>query len=152
FNREKIWHTKNAEQPAGIVPPIAHLSDGPSGLVYYPGTGMTDDCRDSFFLADFRGAPASSGIRHFHLEQEGAGYRLADDKMFLEGVLATDCDFGPDGNFYVADWIEGWNGTGMGRLYRVADDDPELVEARRESAASLQAIPSLPVERLVEML
>jgi quinoprotein glucose dehydrogenase len=152
FNREKIWHTKNAEQPAGIVPPIAHLSDGPSGLVYYPGTGMTDDCRDSFFLADFRGAPASSGIRRFHLEQEGAGYRLADDKMFLEGVLVTDCDFGPDGNFYVADWIEGWNGTGMGRLYRVADDDPKLVEARRESAASLQAIPSLPVERLVEML
>lgn len=152
FNREKIWHTKNAEQPAGIVPPIAHLSDGPSGLVYYPGTGMTDDCRDSFFLADFRGAPASSGIRRFHLEQEGAGYRLADNTMFLEGILATDCDFGPDGNFYVADWIEGWNGTGMGRLYRVADDDPELVEARRESAAALKEIPSLPVERLIELL
>lgn len=152
FNREKIWHTKNADQPAGIVPPIAHLSDGPSGLVYYPGTGMTDDCRDSFFLADFRGAPASSGIRRFHLEQEGAGYRLADNKMFLEGILATDCDFGPDGNFYVADWIEGWNGTGMGRLYRVGDDAPKLVEARRESAASLKAIPSLPVERLVELL
>lgn len=152
FNREKIWHTKNAEQPAGIVPPIAHLSDGPSGLVYYPGTGMTDDCRDSFFLADFRGAPASSGIRRFHLEQEGAGYRLADNTMFLEGILATDCDFGPDGNFYVADWIEGWNGTGMGRLYRVADDDPQLVEARRESAASLKAIPSLPLERLIELL
>lgn len=40
FNREKIWHTKNAEQPASIVPPLTHLSDGPSGLVRYPGTGM----------------------------------------------------------------------------------------------------------------
>jgi quinoprotein glucose dehydrogenase len=152
FNREKIWHTKNAEQPAGIVPPIAHLSDGPSGLVYYPGTGMTDDCRDSFFLADFRGAPASSGIRRFHLEQEGAGYRLANDKMFMEGILVTDCDFGPDGNFYVSDWIEGWNGTGMGRLYRVADDDPELVEARRKSANSLKQVPTLKTEQLVDLL
>lgn len=152
FNREKIWHTKNAEQPAGIVPPIAHLSDGPSGLVYYPGTGMTDDCRDSFFLADFRGAPASSGIRRFHLEQEGAGYRLANDKMFMEGILVTDCDFGPDGNLYVSDWIEGWNGTDMGRLYRVADDDPKLVEARRESANSLKQVSTLKSEQLVKLL
>ena len=152
FNREKIWRTKNAEQPAGIVPPIAHLSDGPSGLVYYPGTGMTEDCDRNFFLADFRGGPAASGIRRFRLEQEGAGYRLADDAMFMQGILATDCEFGPDGNFYVADWIEGWNGVGMGRLYRVADDAPELVEARRESAVLLKAIPSLPVERLVELL
>lgn len=152
FNREKIWHTKNADQPAGIVPPIAHFSDGPSGLVYYPGTGMTEDCDHNFFLADFRGGPAASGIRRFRLEQEGAGYRLADDAMFMQGILATDCDFGPDGNFYVADWIEGWNGVGMGRLYRVADDAPALVEARRDSAASLKGIPSLPVERLVELL
>ena len=152
FNREKVWHTKNAEQPAGIVPPIAHLSDGPSGLVYYPGTGMTDDCRDSFFLADFRGAPASSGIRRFRLEQEGAGYRLANDKMFMEGILATDCDFGPDGNFYVADWIEGWNGTGMGRLYRVADDALELVKARHESAKALKEIPNLATEQLTALL
>ena len=152
FNREKIWHTKNPEQPAGIVPPIAHLSDGPSGLVYYPGTGMTDDCRDSFFLADFRGAPASSGIRRFHLEQDGAGYRLANDKMFMEGILATDCDFGPDGNLYVADWIEGWNGTGMGRLYRIADDAAELVEARHESARALKEIPNLATEQLIALL
>jgi quinoprotein glucose dehydrogenase len=152
FNREKIWHTQNPDQPAGIVPPIAHLGDGPSGLVYYPGTGMTEDCDNRFFLADFRGAPASSGIRRFRLEQEGAGYRLADDDMFIEGILVTDCDFGPDGAFYVSDWIEGWNGVGMGRLYRVADDAPALVEARRESAVLLKAIPSLPVERLVELL
>ncbi len=152
FNREKIWHTKNAEQPAGIVPPIAHLSDGPSGLVYYPGTGMTDDCNDSFFLADFCGAPASSGIRRFRLEQEGAGYRLADDKMFMEGILVTDCDFGPDGNFYVSDWIEGWNGVGMGRLYRVADDAPKLIEARRESAELLKQVPTLKIDQLVKLL
>lgn len=152
FNREKIWHTKNADQPAGIVPPIAHLSDGPSGLVYYPGSGMTDDCRDNFFLADFRGAPASSGIRRFRLEQAGAGYRLADDKMFVEGILATDCDFGPDGNFYVADWIEGWNGTDMGRLYRVSDDAPNLVAARRESETALERIPTLEPKQLAELL
>jgi quinoprotein glucose dehydrogenase len=152
FNREKIWHTKNSDQPAGIVPPIAHLSDGPSGLCYYPGSGMTSDCDRSFFLADFRGAPASSGIRRFRLEQEGAGYRLGDDSMFLQGMLATDCEFGPDGVFYVSDWIDGWDGTGKGRLYRIANDDLKLVAARRETSSLLKETPNLDVARLVELL
>ncbi|BBO31177.1 PVC-type heme-binding CxxCH protein [Lacipirellula parvula] len=152
FNREKIWHTQNDEQPRGIVPPIAHISDGPSGLCYYPGTGMTPDCRNCFFLADFRGGAAASGIMRFRLEQQGAGYKLADHSMFMKGILATDCDFGPDGNFYVADWIDGWNGTGMGRFYRIADDKPELVAAREQSARELKEIPSLAVDKLIALL
>lgn len=152
FNREKIWRTQNDEQPAGIVPPIAHLSDGPSGLVYYPGTGLADIAQGTFFLADFRGAAGSSGIRSFRLEPQGAGYRLADDAMFLEGVLATDCDFGPDGDFYVADWIDGWDGTGMGRIYRVSSDDPASVEARKKSTAALQQIPAASADELIALL
>ena len=40
FNREKIWHPYNEDTPAYIVPPIRNFADGPSGLVYYPGTGL----------------------------------------------------------------------------------------------------------------
>ena len=50
--------------------------------------------------------------------------------MFVQGVLATDCDFGPDGNLYVVDWLEGWTGTGMGRIYRVEADDPQAAAER----------------------
>src|SRR5262249_52824124 len=39
FNAEKIWEPQHEGQPAYIVPPIANIADGPSGLTYYPGLG-----------------------------------------------------------------------------------------------------------------
>ena len=119
FNREKIWLPKNAEQPASIIPPLANIADGPSGLVHYPGTGLPTAYNGAFFLVDFRGAPATSGIKEFHVERDGATYRLTDYKSFITGVLATDCDFGPNGDFYILDWVEGWEGPGLGRIHRV---------------------------------
>ena len=61
FNREKIWHPPFAGQAAYIVPPVANMADGPSGLVYDPGVGLPEKYRGSFFLVDFRGglAPAA---------------------------------------------------------------------------------------------
>jgi quinoprotein glucose dehydrogenase len=130
FTRERIWETQNDEQPASIIPPLAHLTDGPSGLVYYPGTGMPADRAGAFFVCDFLGASGRSGVREFHLEQADASYHLTRESMFVQGVLATDCDFGPDGNLYVVDWLEGWTGTGMGRIYRVESDDPQSAAER----------------------
>ncbi len=54
FNREKIWYPQNSEQPASIVPPLANIADGPSGLVHYPGTGLPTKYDGAFFLVDFR--------------------------------------------------------------------------------------------------
>src|SRR5262249_27479341 len=41
-------------------------------------------------------------------------------------VLATDVDFGMDGALYFTDWVEGWEKTGKGRIYKVFD--PEHVK------------------------
>lgn len=138
FNREKIWYTQNDDQPASIVPPLAHIADGPSGLVHYPGTGMPASLDGAFFLVDFRGAAATSGVREFHVEQNGATYRLTSYKPFISGLLATDCDFGPSGEFFVLDWVEGWNGPGLGRIQRFTSTDPEAQKQRLEAAAALQ--------------
>jgi quinoprotein glucose dehydrogenase len=47
----------------------------------------------------------------------------------------TDGDFGYDGCFYVTDWVNGWNLTGKGRLYRVFDpatrNAPEVMETKK---------------------
>jgi quinoprotein glucose dehydrogenase len=67
FNREKIWHTQNNEQPASIIPPLAHISDGPSGLVYYPGTGLPAEYDGRLFFVDFSGAAATSGNSQFYV-------------------------------------------------------------------------------------
>ncbi len=132
FNREKIWEPFHPEQPAYIVPPIANLTDGPSGLAHYPGTGFGEQLRDTFFICDFRGGPANSGIRSFKLESDGAFYRLADNSDPVWNVLATDVAFGPDGAMYVSDWVDGWEGLGKGRIYRLIDPNHHDSEAAQE--------------------
>ena len=121
FNREKIWHPKNDDQPAYIVPPIINLADGPSGLTYYPGVGLPERYKGHFFLADFRGNAANSGIRSFAVKPKGASFELVDSHQFLWQVLATDIDFGYDGSMYLTDWVQGWDGPGKGRLYRLTN-------------------------------
>jgi quinoprotein glucose dehydrogenase len=50
WNAEKLWHLQHDTQPAWIVPPIAHLTNGPSGLAAYPGLGLPERYRGHFLL------------------------------------------------------------------------------------------------------
>jgi quinoprotein glucose dehydrogenase len=122
WNSEKIWYPQWEGQAAHIVPPIANLANGPSGLTYYPGTGMPDRYNGYFFLCDFRGG-RGSGIHSFTLKPKGATFELVDRQNFLWECLPTDVDFGVEGGIYYTDWVAGWNKTGKGRIYRVYDPD-----------------------------
>jgi quinoprotein glucose dehydrogenase len=124
WNAEKLWHLQHEGQAAYIVPPIAHIGDGPSGLTYNPGGAALPDRYDRhFFLCDFRGTPNISGVRSFAVKPKGAGFEMVDQHECIWSVLATDCDFGPDGGLYVSDWVQGWEGTGKGRIYRIVDSE-----------------------------
>jgi len=129
WNRERMWYPYRADdetsvvQPAYIVPPVANLGDGPSGLTYYPGLGLSNRYRNHFFMADFRGGAGNSGVRSFSVEPKGATFELTDSHQFIWSILGTDVDFAPDGSLYVTDWVNGWVGEGKGRLYRFADDE-----------------------------
>ncbi|WP_164103290.1 PVC-type heme-binding CxxCH protein [Candidatus Laterigemmans baculatus] len=153
FNREKIWHPFHDEQPAYLMPPVANFADGPSGLAYYPGTGFGDSLRDTFLLADFRGSAANSGVRTFRVEAEGAFYTLAEDAQPIWSMLATDVAFGPDGGLYVSDWVDGWNGEGKARVYRLTDpkhaESPEVREVAELLAGDWSGIG---VSRLAALL
>ncbi len=137
FNRDRVWEPFHNEQPAHIVPPIANFTDGPSGLAYYPGTGFGDSLKDNFLICDFRGGPANSGIRSFKLESDGAFYKMAGDSDPIWQVLATDVMFGPDGRLYVSDWVNGWDGLGMGRIYKITDTENHSNPIVAEVAALL---------------
>lgn len=134
FNREKIWEPLHDEQPAFIVPPIANFTDGPSGLAFYPGSGFGDQLKNKFLICDFRGGASNSGIRSFELSPQGATYSLATDDQPIWTCLATDVAFGPDGSLYVSDWVDGWDGLGKGRVYRITDpkhsDSPIVAEVQ----------------------
>ena len=117
WNDEKLWHPHHQGQAAYIVPPIANFINGPSGLTYYPGTGLSADYDRHFFLCEFRGNANSSGVMSFDLIPQGASFAMNDPQKFLWGTLTTDIEFAPDGSLYFTDWVHGWNKSGKGRVY-----------------------------------
>lgn len=146
WNDERLWTPEGARQAAYLVPPIANLADGPSGLTYYPGTGLTPEYQGNFFLADFRGGSAQSGIRTFKQKRQGASFELDKPSEFVWSVLATDVDFGIDSALYISDWVEGWDKTGRGRIYKVTAqgqvDDPQVAEVRQLIIAGMRHRPA----------
>jgi quinoprotein glucose dehydrogenase len=132
FNREKIWQPFSAETPAYIVPPIDNIGDGPSGLTCYPGTGLEGDFDNCFFLVDFRGGPANSGIRLIRTQPKGAFWSVERSEQPIWKILATDAEFGPDGALWVCDWVNGWMGEGKGRIYRFFDSAAQTQDIVQE--------------------
>lgn len=119
WNAEKLWQLRWPGQAAYILPPVAHIADGPSGLAYNPGTGLPKQYAGNFFLCDFRGQAAGSGIHNFTVKPSGASFTMDTSGHFLWDILLTDCEFGPDGKLYVSDWVHGWPKSERGRIYRV---------------------------------
>ena len=145
FNRERIWHPPHASTPPSILPPITNLSDGPSGLCFYPGSGLSEKFKGRFFLCDFRGQKSNSGIRTFRTVRRGAYFDVVDQEQSVWGVLATDVQFGPDGKLYLSDWVHGWNGLDKGRIYTLSDtsaDEALIAEVRRLLVAEYDAMSS----------
>ncbi len=154
FNREQLWHPyQKGKSPAYIVPPVANIADGPSGLAYYPGTGLGDQFKGRFFLCDFRGGPANSGIRTFRVKPKGAFFEVVDMEKPFWRQLITDVQFAPDGSMLASDWVNGWNGLGKGRIYRytnpAAGRDMAVTEVKNLLATGLK---NLDADRLVTLL
>ncbi len=139
---ESWWKPAFEGQPAFLNAPLLNMAAGPSGFTHYPGVGLPESMNDSFFLADFRGGAAGSGIYRFTTSEAGAGFSVDEPEQFWWGVLATDVDFGPDCSLYLSDWVQGWVGTGKGRIYKLSHDElakSELVaETKRVLGEGMQ--------------
>jgi quinoprotein glucose dehydrogenase len=127
--RESLWKPRFDGQPAYMLPPICNIEDGPSGLTYYPGTGLSPEYRGHFFITHFKGSIARSGIQSYTVRPDGATFAPTSSQVFIGGVLATDVAFGPDGNAYVLDWVEGWPKSRKGRIYKVGPVKPDPAQA-----------------------
>ena len=136
-----------------MVPPIDNIADGPSGLTYFPGTGLGNEFRGTFFLCDFRGQASNSGVRAIQLKEKGAYFEIAKNDQLIWQILATDVDFGPDGSIYVCDWVNGWNGEGKGRIYRIFDPKNQSSDAALSAKKILaEGVAKKSVEELAQLL
>ena len=132
---EKLYVPRWEGQAAYIIPPIQNFHNGPTGMVYNPGTALGEDWLNTFFLVEFVGNPTRSPIWAFKLKSKGASFQLEEEQIALKGVLPTGLRFGPDGALYAADWVNGWGTKNYGRIWKI--DVPEkmnnLADLRSET-------------------
>lgn len=135
WNTEKMWLPRNPEQPSYILAPLSNIEDGPSGVAYYPGTGLNPSFKGAILITHFKGAISSSGIYDYRIKPKGASYEVTEAKPFLTSALPTDVRFGPDGRVYYSDWAEGWPKSKRGRIYTIFDpervNDPLVRETKQ---------------------
>jgi quinoprotein glucose dehydrogenase len=145
-NSYKVWMDEELYKPRWdgqatyIIPPIINFHNGPTGMVYNPGTALGSEWKNKFFLVEFVGTPSRSNVWAFSLKPKGASFELADDKSVVNGILPTGIRFGPDGALYIADWINGWGTKNYGRVWKldVSDDKNDLKDARLETKRLMQ--------------
>ncbi|MDB5294542.1 MAG: hypothetical protein JWO31_525, partial [Phycisphaerales bacterium] len=133
---EQIFQTVDHNNANYAVPPVSHVGAGPSGLSYYTGVGLPDKYAGAFFLSDFRGAAANSGIWAVKNKPKGATFEVTgvdgklidrttkiQEQSIFYGTGVVDNEQGPDGSLYFADWTQGWDRPFRGRVYRIVDED-----------------------------
>ncbi len=132
---EKMYVPRWEGQPAYITPAIKNFVNGPTGMLYNPGTALSAEWKNTFFIVEFVGNPSRSGIHAFKLNPKGATFELGEHKQILGGVLATGIDFGPDGALYMGDWISGWDTKDYGRIWKL--DVAEGISNERKQTQTL---------------
>lgn len=134
-NTYKVWMDEKMAVPhwegqaAYFIPPIANFVNGPTGMLYNPGTALNEKWNKTFFIVEFVGSPARSGIHTFKLNPKGASFELGERGKILGGVLPTGIDWAPDGTMMVADWIDGWGTKDIGRVWQMDVDAPNPLRA-----------------------
>ena len=132
---EELFKPRWEGQAAYIIPPIQNYHNGPTGMLYNPGTALGTKWTDKFFLVEFVGDPSRSHIWSFDLQPKGASFELKSEASILNGVLPTGLAFGPDGALYLADWINGWGSKDYGKVWKldVTEEENDLEEQRLET-------------------
>ncbi|MEE2907500.1 MAG: PVC-type heme-binding CxxCH protein [Planctomycetota bacterium] len=137
--QEGLCQVDHPGRPVWSLPPLKHVGSGPSGFTFYPGQGLSDRYDDHFFMCNFLGGAKNSGVIAMEMVPDGAGFRVEDVHDFVKGVLCTDVDFDWDGSMLISDWVEGWESTHSGRLFRLHDrvhGEHESLQATADLVAS----------------
>ncbi|NRB50144.1 MAG: HEAT repeat domain-containing protein [Saprospiraceae bacterium] len=138
-NGYKVWMDENMhvprndQQAAYFIPPIKNYHNGPTGMLYNPGTALGPQWENHFFIAEFVGNPSRSNIHAFKMKPSGAGFDFDSETLVMNGVLATGMDFGPDGALYFGDWINGWGTKDYGRIWKLDAPDQATSNLRLET-------------------
>ena len=117
-------------QAGHIVPTIANYVNGPSGFAFNPGTALSPEYKDYFFITQF-----SSGFQNaFQVKNKGASFEMVNDHVIGNGIPLVGLNWAPDGGLYGTDWGGGYPLNDEGGVWRI--DVPEYANSkeRKETA------------------
>lgn len=130
WTAEKIWQPHQAGQPAYFLPPIVNYEDGPAGFVYNPGTALSPEWRNWFFMTE---APRGNQWA-FQAKPKGASFEMVNSHQIGTGIALVGMNWGPDGGLYSVDWGGGYPLNQSGAVWKIdvpgAEQSPERQEVR----------------------
>jgi putative heme-binding domain-containing protein len=136
---EKMFLPRWEGQATFITPPLMNYVSGPTGMAFNPGSGLGERWKDHFFVVEFVGSPASSGLHAFQLQAKGASFELTKTEKIIGNFLPTGIDFAPDGSLFMADWVTGWNDKGYGRIWKLTDETAKGWALQKQTEAEIKA-------------
>lgn len=143
WTAERLWELPSENHPAYIIPPLSHFIDGPAGFKFNPGTALSPEFKDYFFLT---GAPAG-GQFAFQIKRNGDTFEMVNNQQIGSGLAIVGLAFGPDGALYGADWDGGYPLDEKGSVIKIdvpvsmqTDTRSEVAEILRTGLA--EALPS----------
>lgn len=154
--KERMWEPFDMAikktQPSYIVPPIANSVDGPCGFAFNPGTALSSDYKDYFFLTSTMAGEQLS----FKIEPHGDSFKLVNQHQIGKGIPMIGIAFGPDGGLYGVDWAGGYPLNQKGKIWKIDDNsgrDEARTEIRVKTAAEIRRdYTTMSVPNLLEML
>ena len=105
---EKLFLPDRDDFAAYITPTIGNFGPGPCGFTNNPGTALSKDLADCFFMTN-----QQNQIRVFKFLPKGASFKFEELKPIKGGIGNTGLAIGPDGALYSASW-----GSGKGFIFR----------------------------------
>jgi putative membrane-bound dehydrogenase-like protein len=136
---EKLFLPRWEGQATFITPPLMNYVSGPTGMAFNPGAGLGERWKDHFFVVEFVGNAAGSGLHAFQLQPKGAAFELTKTEKIVGNFLPTGIDFAPDGSMFMADWVNGWNDKGYGRIWKLTDETAKGWALQKQTEAEIKA-------------
>ena len=140
WTSEKTWFPAHPEQSGHIVPPVANLAQGPSGVAAHPGTGVPVSYTGQFLVCDYLGE--GGGIHSVNVNRKGAGYEMQAPGKLLWKSGANDVDFAPDGSVVFSTWTGGISLDSGGGLYSLKSPGLSADPLARSTSEILKLEPS----------
>ena len=125
---EKLFLPNRDDFAAYITPTIGNFGPGPCGFTNNPGTALSKDLADCFFMTN-----QQNQIRVFKFLPIGASFTFEELKPIKGGIGNTGLAVGPDGALYSASW-----GSGKGFIFQFdteseKDQHPARAETQKDS-------------------